>query len=93
VQTVQFHPGYLVCDVLKKIASCTNSSKECLCKVSMTALNMVKTGVDTGFFKGGGCLYHEVAESMRHALFPSKKCCNLNLIENWYTRSTSNATK
>ena len=32
--TVEFHPGYLVCDVLKKIASCTNSSKECLCKVS-----------------------------------------------------------
>ena len=32
---MEFHPGYLVCDVLKKIACCTNASKECLCKVSI----------------------------------------------------------
>ena len=34
ILTAEFHPGYLVCDVLKEIASCTTSCIECLCKVS-----------------------------------------------------------
>ncbi|XP_078356589.1 protein broad-minded-like, partial [Oculina patagonica] len=48
VLDVQFHPGYLVCDVLKKIASCTNSSKECLCKDAITTslLSPVQSWLD-----------------------------------------------
>lgn len=43
-----FHPGYLVCDVLKEIANCTNSCKECLCKDAITTslLSPVQSWLD-----------------------------------------------
>lgn len=48
VLDVQFHPGYLVCDVLKKLASCTNASKECLCKdvITTSLLSPVQAWLD-----------------------------------------------
>lgn len=48
VLDAEFHPGYLVCDVLKEIASCTTSCKECLCKDSITTslLSPVQSWLD-----------------------------------------------
>lgn len=48
VMDVEFHPGYLVCDVLKKISSCTNSTKECLCKdvITTSLLSPVQSWLD-----------------------------------------------
>ncbi|XP_074617585.1 protein broad-minded-like isoform X1 [Acropora palmata] len=44
----EFHPGVLVCDMLKEIACCTNSCKECLCKDTITTslLSPVQSWLD-----------------------------------------------